>query len=165
VDRASLDRQLELFTPWGMYRDPDDPMAYDHFARLWALDLLDEGYRGSHAAALETLVERGAWMSMFMQSPWGELPCGGRSAHHQWNEAQQAVTLIMGLDSRSAAMRRRPCTRRRLRCSPRALGRPSGELWIVKNPWTLRSATGTSPTRFTPNNLLAAMLAIAGPRR
>ena len=41
---------------------------------------------------LETLVERGAWTSLFMQSPWGELPCGGRSAHHQWNEAQQAVT-------------------------------------------------------------------------
>ena len=46
---ASLERQLQLFTPWGMYRDPNDPMAYDHFARLWALDMLDEGYRGRHA--------------------------------------------------------------------------------------------------------------------
>ena len=89
---ASLDRQMDRFTPWGMYRDPNDPLPYDHFARLWALDLLDEGYRGRHAGALEELVERGAWMSLFMQSPWGELPCGGRSAHHQWNEAQQAVT-------------------------------------------------------------------------
>ncbi len=89
---ASLERQLELFTPWGMYRDPNDPMAYDHFARLWALDLLDEGYRGRHAGVLEELLERGCWMSLFMQSPSGELPCGGRSAHHQWNEAQQAVT-------------------------------------------------------------------------
>ena len=33
-----------------------------------------------------------AWMSLFMQSPNGDAPCGGRSAHHQWNEAQQAVT-------------------------------------------------------------------------
>ena len=57
---ASLDRQLELFTPWGMYRDPNDPMAYDHFARLWALDLLDEGYRAATPASWRNCVERGA---------------------------------------------------------------------------------------------------------
>ena len=27
-----------------------------------------------------------------MQSPNGELPTGGRSAQHQWNEAQQCVS-------------------------------------------------------------------------
>ena len=44
---ASLARQAEHFTPAGMYRDPNDPMAYDHFARLWALDLVEEGYAGA----------------------------------------------------------------------------------------------------------------------
>lgn len=32
-----------------------------------------------------------AWMSLFMQSPFGELPTGFRSSHHIWNEAEQCV--------------------------------------------------------------------------
>jgi len=117
---------------------PTIPMAYDHFARLWVLDLLDEGYRGRHAATLEELVERGVWTSLLMQSPWGELPCGGRSAHHQWNEAQQSVTFeswasrfakrgdlaASGACKRAALLLHLPLDRWR---------RPSGELWVVKN--------------------------------
>jgi hypothetical protein len=168
---ASLDRQLDVFTPWGMYRDPNDPMAYDHFARLWALDLLDEGYQGRHAAALETLVERGAWMSMFMQSPWGELPCGGRSAHHQWNEAQQAVTF----ESWAARFARRGdraaagACRRAAHLSLQSIGRwvrPTGELWIVKNRMDPAARHGYESYSFHSqyNLLAAAMLAIAWTR-
>ena len=168
---ASLERQVELFTPWGMYRDPSDPMAYDHFARLWALDLLDEGYQGRHAAALETLVERGAWMSMFMQSPWGELPCGGRSAHHQWNEAQQAVTF----ESWAARFARRGdraaagACRRAAHLSLQSIGRwvrPTGELWIVKNRMDPAARHGYESYSFHSqyNLLAAAMLAIAWTR-
>jgi hypothetical protein len=168
---ASLERQVELFTPWGMYRDPNDPMAYDHFARLWALDLLDEGYRGRHAAALEELVERGAWMSMFMQSPWGELPCGGRSAHHQWNEAQQAVTF----ESWAARFARRGdraaagACRRAAQLSLQSIGRwvrPTGELWIVKNRMDPAARHGYESYSFHSqyNLLAAAMLAIAWTR-
>ena len=168
---ASLDRQLDLFTPWGMYRDPNDPMAYDHFARLWALDLLDEGYRGRHAAALEELVERGAWMSMFMQSPWGELPCGGRSAHHQWNEAQQAVTF----ESWAARFARRGdraaagACKRAAHLSLQSIARwvrPSGELWIVKNRMDPAARHGYESYSFHSqyNLLAAAMLAIAWSR-
>jgi hypothetical protein len=105
---GSLARQVEHFTPAGMYRDPADPMAYDHFARLWALDLVEEGYTGRHAKFLDACVERGAWASLFMQSPWGELPCGGRSAHHQWNEAQQAVTFETFARRTPVAGTRRP---------------------------------------------------------
>ena len=168
---ASLERQVDLFTPWGMYRDPNDPMAYDHFARLWALDLLDEGYQGRHAAALETLVERGAWMSMFMQSPWGELPCGGRSAHHQWNEAQQAVTF----ESWAARFARRGdraaagACRRAAHLSLQSIGRwvrPTGELWIVKNRMDPAARHGYESYSFHSqyNLLAAAMLAIAWTR-
>ena len=31
-------------------------------------------------------------MSLLLQSPWGELPTGGRSSQHQWNEAVSCVT-------------------------------------------------------------------------
>ena len=168
---ASLDRQMDLFTPWGMYRDPNDPMAYDHFARLWALDLLDEGYQGRHAAALGTLVERGAWMSMFMQSPWGELPCGGRSAHHQWNEAQQAVTF----ESWAARFAKRSdpaaagACKHAARLSRQSIGRwvrPSGELWIVKNRMDPAARHGYESYSFHSqyNLLAAAMLAMAWAR-
>ena len=168
---ASLGRQLELFTPWGMYRDPNDPMAYDHFARLWALDLLDEGYRGRHAGVLEELLERGCWMSLFMQSPSGELPCGGRSAHHQWNEAQQAVT-FESWASRFARLGDEVAARAckhgaiRSRNSLSRWRRPSGELWVVKNRMDPAARHGYESYSFHSqyNLLAAAMLAIAWTR-
>ena len=168
---ASLDRQMDLFTPWGMYRDPNDPMAYDHFARLCALDLLDEGYRGRHAGALEELLERGCWMSLFMQSPNGELPCGGRSAHHQWNEAQQAVT-FESWASRFARRGDLPAAGAcRWAASRSALWmirwhRPSDALWIVKNRMDPSARHGYESYSFHSqyNLLAAAMLAIAWTR-
>ena len=168
---ASLDRQIELFTPWGMYRDPNDPMAYDHFARLWALDLLDEGYRGRHAAALEEVVERGAWVSLFMQSACGELPCGGRSAHHQWNEAQQAVT-FESWASRFATRGDLPAAgackwaAARSEMSMIRWHRPSDALWIVKNRMDPAARHGYESYSFHSqyNLLAAAMLAIAWTR-
>ena len=168
---ASLARQLDLFTSWGMYRDPNDPMAYDHFARLWALDLLDEGYRGRHAGALEELVERGCWMSLFMLSPWGESPCGGRSAHHQWNEAQQAVTFESWAsrfaqrgDLAAAGACKAAASRLQLRMQH--WRRPSGELWIVKNRMDPAVRHGYEYYSFHSqyNLLAAAMLAIAWTR-
>ena len=168
---ASLERQMGQFTPWGMYRDPNDPMAYDHFARLWALDLLDEGYRGRQAAALEELLERGAWMSLLMQSPWGELPCGGRSAHHQWNEAQQAVTF----ESWASRFAKRGDLATAGACkwaASRSLTsmirwhRPSDALWIVKNRTDPAVRHGYESYSFHSqyNLLAAAMLAIAWTR-
>ena len=168
---ASLDRQVGLFTPWGMYRDPNDPMAYDHFARLWVLDLLDEGYRGRHAAALEDLVDRGAWTSLFMQSPCGELPCGGRSAHHQWNEAQQAVT-FESWASRFAKRGDLPAAGACKWAASLSLmsmarwQRPSDALWIVKNRMDPAARHGYESYSFHSqyNLLAAAMLAIAWSR-
>ncbi len=168
---ASLERQLEHFTSWGMYRDPNDPMAYDHFARVWALDLLDGGYTGIHAAVLGALVERGAWTSLLMQSPWGELPCGGRSAHHQWNEAQQAVTF----ESWASRFSRRGdhvaagACKRAARLSLQSIGRwvrPSGDLWIVKNRMdpVIRHGYESYSFHSQYNLLAAAMLAIAWSR-
>jgi hypothetical protein len=169
--QASVERQLGEFTSWGLYRDPNDPLAYDHFARLWTLDLLDEGYQGPHADALVTLVERGAWMSLFMQSPWGELPCGGRSAHHQWNEAEQAVTFeswASRFATRGDQAAAGAC-KRAARLALKSVGRwarRSGELWIVKNRMDPVSRHGYESYSFHSqyNLLTAAMLAIAWTR-
>jgi hypothetical protein len=103
-----------------------------------------------------------------MQSPWGELPCGGRSAHHQWNEAQQAVTF----ESYASRFERRgdraaaSAFKRAARLSVQSIGRwvrPSGELWVVKNLLDPRLRHGYEPYSFHSqyNLLAAAMLAIA----
>ena len=165
---ASLARQAEHFTPAGMYRDPNDPMAYDHFARLWALDLVEEGYAGAQAARLREWLERAAWASLFMQSPHGELPCGGRSGHHQWNEAEQAVTFetFARLYARRGDVDAAAAFKRAARLSARSIGRwvrPSGEVWVVKNRIdpSLRHGYESYSFHSQYNLLTAAMLALA----
>lgn len=79
-----------FMSPYGLYEE--GPMAYDHFPRIWVEDVLAQGYSGSYSAEMSEAMDRAAITSLFMQSPWGELPDGGRSAQHQWNEAQQCVT-------------------------------------------------------------------------
>jgi hypothetical protein len=165
---ASLARQMEHLTGAGMYRDPNEPMAYDHFARLWALDLVEEGYDGRCAVPLRAAIERAAWASLFMQSPLGELPCGGRSAHHQWNEAEQAVTFetfarrcaARGNTAAASAFKR--AARLSLQSMTRWI-RPSGELWVVKNRVDPGARHGYESYSFHSqyNLLAAAMLAVA----
>jgi hypothetical protein len=165
---ASLARQADHFAASGMYRDPNEPMAYDHFARLWTLDLVEEGYAGPRRDQLQQWLERAAWASLFMQSPHGELPCGGRSAHHQWNEAQQAVTCET-FARRFAArgdLRAAGAFKRAARLSLRSIGRwvrPTGELWVVKNRVDPAARHGYESYSFhSQYNLLAAsMLAMA----
>lgn len=133
----SLDAQAHFFSsPWGLYRE--GPMPYDHFPRLWAADALTVGYDGPRAKQLAELLRRGALTSLFMQSPSGELPTGGRSAHHQWNEAEQCVTYeIYAAKNKQAGDVEMAGVFKR--AAHLALGsmkhwiRPSGELWIVKN--------------------------------
>jgi hypothetical protein len=74
--------------------DCDDlnPIAFDHFPRKYLAVMMEWGYNLSYANELHTYLYRGAWVSLLMQSPWGELPTGGRSSQFQWNEAQQSVT-------------------------------------------------------------------------
>jgi hypothetical protein len=120
----------------GLYLE--GPMAYDHFPRLWAADAMSNGYNLRHAEDLHNVLSRGAVTSLFMQSPAGELPLGGRSAHHQWNEAEQCVTYeifaeeakkngdeaMAGAFKRAAHLGLKSIMRWR---------RPSGEMQIVKN--------------------------------
>ncbi|MES2459628.1 MAG: hypothetical protein V4671_03535 [Armatimonadota bacterium] len=126
----------------GLYLE--EAMAYDHFPRLWIADLLANGYNGAYSPQLDEAAMRGSLTSLFMQSPSGELPSGGRSAHHQWNEAAECVTFevyaaraLADGDSQLAGYFKR--------AAHLALGsmwrwvRPNGEMQIVKN-WVEPSA-------------------------
>ena len=162
-----LSAQGKFFnSPWGLYTE--GPMAYDHFPRIWTADMLASGFQGKNTDKLSEILDRGALTSLFMQSPTGELPTGGRSAHHQWNEAEQCVTYEIYSakakqkgDERTAGVYKR--------AAHLALGsirrwiRPSGELWIVKNrvdPSQNHGYEGYSA--HSQYNLLAmAMLSIA----
>ena len=84
------------------------------------------------------MLRRAAITSLFMQSPWGELPAGGRSAHHQWNEAEQCVTYeIYATQAQKAGDAQLAGIYKR--AAHLALSsmfrwvRPSGEMQIVKN--------------------------------
>ncbi len=133
----SLAGQGRAFSsPWGLYLE--GPMAYDHFPRLWAADMVAHGFAGKYADALREVLRRASLTSLLMQSPAGELPAGGRSAHHQWNEAEQCVTYEI-YAARARADGDPELAAVFKRAAHLALGsmkrwiRPSGEMWIVKN--------------------------------
>lgn len=134
---ASFAGQGAVFgTPYGLYLE--GPMPYDHFPRLWAGDLIARGYRGPYYRELTEVLRRASITSLFMQSPSGELPAGGRSAHHQWNEAEQCVTYeiysaraLLNGDNELASYYKRAA--HLALQSMRRWVRPSGEMQIVKN--------------------------------
>lgn len=88
---SCLQGQLYHFTEFGMYDENGNPLAYDIFSRHYIAGMLAMGYDGAHRKTYARLLEKGAWMSLFMQSPFGELPTGFRSSHHIWNEALQCM--------------------------------------------------------------------------
>ncbi len=163
----SLGEQGKHFrSPYGVYTE--GPMAYDHFPRLWAADLLADGYEGPLREELDEVLRRGALTSLFLQSPWGELPAGGRSAHHQWNEAQQCATYeIYAARAQEAGDKLLASVYKRAAhlslASMKRWVRPSGEMQIVKN-WVdpARRHGYESYSSHSQYNLLPmAMLAIA----
>jgi len=83
--------QLSNFTKLGMYNEGGNPLAYDLFARHYLAGMLQLGYQGKYTQILKNNLWKGAWTSLFIQSPVGELPTGYRSSHHIWNEAEQCV--------------------------------------------------------------------------
>jgi rhamnogalacturonyl hydrolase YesR len=163
----SLKAQGNLFSsPWGLYLE--GPMAYDLFPRMWAMDALAAGYEGPYSKELAELLRRGALTSLFMQTPNGELPVGGRSAQHQWNEAAQCVVFEMAAadamkagDPRMAAAFKRAA--HLALASMNRWKRTTGELQIVKNRADPASEHGyeTYSSHSQYNLLAMAMLAIA----
>lgn len=164
-----LEHQRQYFTDLGMYKDPNVPMVYDEFSRQFVTTILCEGYGGSasptpHSALrpptpLDTRpcsfyrdrLWKGAWMSLFMQSPFGECPAGGRSAHHIWNEAQMAVTYEIYAAQYARhkdapqAMAKAGAFKRAAHLSLRCIGRwlrPDGSGYIVKNRYPIEAKHG-----------------------
>jgi hypothetical protein len=166
---ASLAAQERFLTVYGMYEDDSAPLAYDAFPRLWMEDVLADGaYRGAHQSRWEEFLTAGGLSTLLLLSPSGEWPCGGRSAHHQWNEAQIVAICEMnavrwkkrGNADIAGAFKR---TAHLAFESVRRWRRPTGELSIVKN-WAdpaQRHGFEVYSYHSQYNLLAAAMLAIA----
>jgi len=161
-----LGLNINSFTAAGMYQDPNVPMPYDHFPRKYMEILLLRGYNGTYRDQLEEILYRGAWSSLLFQSPWGELPTGGRSSQHQWNEAVQTVTYELharyqqsvGNFSYARAFKR---AARLAHASVRRWRTSNEDLYIVKNHFNPALRFGYQTYSFASNyNLLpASMLA------
>lgn len=153
-------------SPYGLYEE--GPMAYDHFPRLWMGDAIARGYAGPYSTEVGQAMDRAAITSLFMQSSWGELPAGGRSAHHQWGEAEQCVTYeIYAAKAKAATNTLLASAYKRAAhlaySSMQRWVRPSGEMQIIKN-WVDPSARHAyeSYSYHSQYNLLPmAMLTIA----
>ena len=169
LDRM-LTRQQRHFTKYGMYEDANVPLAYDAFPRLWMEDMIADGAYadGSEHARVEQFLALGSFSSLLLMSPQGEWACGGRSAHHQWNEAECAVIAEInaarwkarGRDDIAGAFKR--MARMGLKSMLR-WQRPSGEMWIVKNFASPEKRFGFEGYSFNSqyNLLPMAMLCIA----
>src|SRR5262249_25167637 len=97
---AYLERCLQghtvHFTPLGLYEDPGAPLAYDAFSRLWLEDMLADGaYDGKLAPRIPDFLKTGGLSPLLLLSPSGEWANGGRSAFHNWNEAEIAAICEM----------------------------------------------------------------------
>jgi hypothetical protein len=162
------------FTANGQYQDRSgygghlNPMPYDHFPRKYLAVMMERGYNLSLASDLQNLLDIAAWVSLLLQSPWGELPTGGRSSQHQWNEAVQTVTYelyanksAMQGDMVSALAFKRAA--HLAHASVRRWRRNTNDLFIVKNRFDPSVRHGFESYSFHSNyNLLpASMLATA----
>jgi hypothetical protein len=82
----------------GMFQDnfgqaKTSPQAYDAFGDAYTSLLLKLGYNstGVYAPYLGPMMERAIWTHLSFQTPFGEIPVGGRSGQHQWTEAVMAA--------------------------------------------------------------------------
>ncbi|MBM4156191.1 MAG: hypothetical protein FJ221_14370 [Lentisphaerae bacterium] len=165
---ACLGAQRKHFTDLGMFNEAGNPLPYDLFSRHYLAGMLHLGYDGAHAADYRGLLGRGAWMSLFLQSPSGEMPTGFRSSHHIWNEAQQAVLFEIYAAHLGAAGRAAEAGafKRAARMSLAAVKqwiRPDGSGFVVKNrfPEAAQHGYETYTTHSAYNLLACSMLAQA----
>ncbi len=161
-----LKHQLQFFSDNGMYIDAErnPPIVYDEFSRQYLATILAEGYKGPSYSNYRDLIWKGAWTSLFMQSPFGEVPTGGRSAQHIWNEAASAVTYeiyasqyaAIGKMNEAGAYKR--AARLSLSSIKRSL-RSDGTGYVVKNRFPIDAQHGYERySAQTQYNLLACWL-------
>jgi len=88
---VQLGSQMQWMDQNGMYRDPNEPMAYDLVSRGLFSILLNFGYHGQYYEEIDSFLRKAGLLTLKMQSVTGEIPFGGRSNQMLNNEAHLAV--------------------------------------------------------------------------
>lgn len=161
-----LEHQQQYMSGFGLYIDnkTNPPMVYDEFTRQFMASVLVEGYDGSCFAFYSRKLCLGAWTSLFMQSPYGEVPTGGRSAQHIWNEAAAAVTYEIYASQYAALGKKQEAGafKRAAHLALKSIGRwirEDGSGFIVKNRFPIEVMHGyESYSAQSQYNLLACWL-------
>ncbi len=160
--------QLPNFSPHGMYNENGNPLPYDLFSRHYLTGMLHRGYSSFLHTTYRDILWRGAWTSLFMQSPFGQLPTGYRSSHHIWNEAQQAVIFEIYASAYAKAGKKAQAGafKRAAHLSLLSIKnwiRPDGSGFIVKNRYPIEARHGyeTYSVHTCYNMLAMSMLAQA----
>ncbi len=144
-----LAHHVQYMTPHGMYLDAseDPPLAYDEFTRQNFSSILLEGYVGASYRPFRESLWRGAWTALFMLSPFGEIPTGGRSAQHIWNEASAVVTheTYAAQYARNGRMQEAGAFKRAAHLATMSIMRwlkPNGTGYVVKNRFPIEAHHG-----------------------
>ena len=163
-----LDHQKLRRTSQGLFMEGGAPTAYDAFARYFVTGMLQRGYHGEHFDFMRDWMWQGAWTGLMIQSPFGELPTGYRSAHHIWNEAESAkiFEIYAAQYARAGRMAEAGAFKRGAHLALGALSRwirPDGSGYIVKNryPIEARHAYHNYSTHTNYNMLAMSMLCAA----
>ena len=147
-EAAFVERQYGGQVKWldvnGMYRDPNQPIAYDLVTRLQFMLGCTYGYKGRHRELLEQAFLKSAEPTLLMQSASGEFPYGGRSNQFLHSDIMYAAVCewyaswFKSRGDMSMARRFRACARR----ADESLLRWSGErpLRHVKNRHSPRTS-------------------------
>lgn len=151
-------------TPQGLFREDGEPFSYDGFGRYFLTGILQNGYQGKSFEFYRDACLKGAWTSLFTQSPFGEMPTSYRSSQHIWNEAEMAAVYEMyaaayakaGRSAEAGAFKRGA---RLAMKSIRHWTRTDGTGFIVKNRYPIEAQHGYETYSMHVNyNLLACSM-------
>jgi hypothetical protein len=159
-----LDIQRFHMTPEGLYLEHGAPFAYDAFSRYFLTGMLQRGYRDDF---YQDACWKGAWTSLLMQSPFGEMPTGYRSAQHIWNEAELAKVyeIYAAAYAKAGKKAEAGAFKRGAHLALASIGqwiRPDGSGYIVKNRFPVEARHGYEVYSVHANyNLLACSMLCA----
>ena len=81
--------------PWRLYEDTTgvpDSLSVERVGGANILSLVDLGYNGASAGAMQTAAQTSALTDLLMASPDGSNPTGGRQNDHNWVDSGQQLT-------------------------------------------------------------------------
>lgn len=158
-----LEHHQQYMSENGLYIDnkTNPPIIYDEFTRQFMTSILAEGYTGNYRDFYSEKLLQGAWTSLLMQSPYGEVPTGGRSAQHIWNEAAACVDyeIYASQYMQQGKIKEAGAFKRAAHLSLKSIlrwKRPDGSGFIVKNRFPIEAMHGyESYSAQSQYNLLA----------